>query len=109
MKIFPHKTTMKKKKKTLVDKKKTPYSTEKKRRYRSTYLQYQCNMTGFSDSMETYNPMLEERKDVWKQLEKTPLWSLIKLYMDHFLVVTKRKMKSDTDLVKVIKCYDPKE
>ncbi|CAN6542520.1 unnamed protein product [Malus baccata var. baccata] len=95
---------MKKKKKTLVDKKKTPYSTEKKRRYQSTYLQYQCNMTEFSDSMETYKRMLEERKDVREQLEKTPLWSLIKLYMDHFLVVTKRKKKSDTDLVKVIKC-----
>ena len=29
--------------------------------------------------------------------------------MDHFLVVTKRKKKSDTDLIKFIKCYDPRE
>ncbi|RXI07922.1 hypothetical protein DVH24_014488 [Malus domestica] len=99
MKTFPHKTTMKKKK--------TPDSTEKKRRYRTAYLQYRCNMTRFSDSMETYKPMLEERKD-----------RLIKLYLDHFLVVTKRKKKSNMDLIKkksnmdlikVIKCYDPKE
>ncbi|KAM1366980.1 hypothetical protein ACFX13_000532 [Malus domestica] len=54
-----------KKKKTPVDKKKTPDSTEKKRRYWTTYLQYQCNMT--------------------------------------------RKKKSNMDLIKVIKCYDPKE
>ncbi|TQE07451.1 hypothetical protein C1H46_006928 [Malus baccata] len=88
---------------------KTPDSTEKKKRYRRTYLQYQCNMTGFSDSMEAYKPMLEERKDICEQLEKTSFWSLIKLYMDDFLVVTKRKKKSDTNLSKVIKCYDPKE
>ncbi|CAN6711771.1 unnamed protein product [Malus baccata var. baccata] len=88
---------------------KTPNSTEKKKRYRRTYLQYRCNMTGFSDSMEAYKPMLEERKDICEQLEKTSFWSLIKLYMDDFLVVTKRKKKSDTDLSKVIKCYDPKE
>ncbi|KAM1161347.1 hypothetical protein ACFX2B_000457 [Malus domestica] len=54
-----------KKKKTPVDKKKTPDSTEKKRRYRTAYLQYRCNMT--------------------------------------------RKKKSNMDLIKVIKCYDPKE
>ncbi|KAM2097606.1 hypothetical protein ACFX1R_021132 [Malus domestica] len=108
MKTFARKTTIKKKK-TPVDKKKTPDSTEKKRRYRHTYLQYRRNMTGFSDSMETYKPMLEECKDVCEQLEKTPFWSLIKLYIDDFLVVTKRKKKSDMDLIKVIKCYDPKE
>ncbi|KAM1818360.1 hypothetical protein ACFX11_000163 [Malus domestica] len=53
--------------------------------------------------------MLEERKDICEQLKKTSFWSLIKLYMDDFLVVNKRKKKSDTDLSKVIKCYDPKE
>ena len=86
MNTFARKTTMKEKK-TPTDKKKTQDSTEKKRRYQITYLHYRCNMTGFSHSMETYKPMLEERIDVCEQLAKTSFWSLIKLYMDHFLVV----------------------
>ena len=101
MKYFARKTTKKKKEK------KTP--TDKTRRNRTSYLQYRCNMTGFSDSIEIYKPMLEERKDVCYELAKTPFWSLIKLYMDHILVVTQRKKKSDTDLIKFIKCYDSRE
>ncbi|RXI05378.1 hypothetical protein DVH24_006635 [Malus domestica] len=50
--------------------------------------------------METYKPMLEECKDVCEQLERKPLWSLIKLYINHFLVITKRNKKFDTDLIK---------
>ena len=56
--------------------------------------------------METYKPMVEERKDVCEQLEKTPFWSLIKLYMDHFLVVTKKKNKFDTDWEQKFKFRD---
>ncbi|KAB2627021.1 hypothetical protein D8674_020639 [Pyrus ussuriensis x Pyrus communis] len=94
-KTFAKKPTMEKKK-TPMYKKKT--STGKKKIYRSIYLQYRCNMTGFSDSMEIDKPMLEDHID-----------SLIKLYIDHFLVVTKRKKKFGIDLIKIINCYDPKE
>ncbi|KAB2614474.1 hypothetical protein D8674_037528 [Pyrus ussuriensis x Pyrus communis] len=94
------------KKKTPMDKKKT--SVEKKKRYRGTCIQYRCNMIGFSDLMKIYKPMLEDRKDVCEHLEKTPFWSLIKLYMDDILVVTKRKKKFDTDLIKIIIATTPK-
>ncbi|RXH70809.1 hypothetical protein DVH24_015431 [Malus domestica] len=80
---------------------------KKEAKQKKEYLQYRCNMTGFAKAMKVYNPMLQQRQDIYDELAKTPFWSLLKTYMDGTLITSERKRKFDMDLIKIINCYNP--
>lgn len=61
-------------------------------------------MAEFADVMKFYKSMLQQCQDIPDKLANTPFWSLLKMYMDGTLVMSKRK-KSDIDLIKIINRY----
>ncbi|PQQ12383.1 nucleolin-like [Prunus yedoensis var. nudiflora] len=71
------------------------------------YVQIKSNMLSFTATIDNIRQRLENRNDILTLLSKTPFWPLIEAYMQKRL--TKLEcMKSNYDIVRLIKDYDTK-
>ncbi|BFG20572.1 hypothetical protein CerSpe_068460 [Prunus speciosa] len=71
------------------------------------YVQIKSNMLSFTATIDNIRQKLENRNDVKTLLSKTPFWPLIEAYMQKRLTKVEC-MKSNYDIVRLIKDYDTK-
>ncbi|PQM34965.1 nucleolin-like [Prunus yedoensis var. nudiflora] len=71
------------------------------------YVQIKSNMLSFTATIDNIREKLENRNDVKTLLSKTPFWPLIEAYMQKRLTKVEC-MKSNYDIVRLIKDYDTK-
>ncbi|PQM34479.1 nucleolin-like [Prunus yedoensis var. nudiflora] len=71
------------------------------------YVQIKSNMLSFTTTIDNIRQKLENRNDVKTLLSKTPFWPLIEAYMQKRLTKVEC-MKSNYDIVRLIKDYDTK-
>ncbi|CAL8078603.1 unnamed protein product [Prunus armeniaca] len=68
------------------------------------YVQFRCNVNAFNSIITDVKDKLNERQK--KLLKKTPFWNLIELFYNQKIDMNNMN-KSDLDLVKLLKKFDP--
>ncbi|VVA28968.1 PREDICTED: LOC18777057 [Prunus dulcis] len=89
--------------KTMAQKTKPKPNYDRKAKH-SDYVQFRCNVNAFNSIITDFKDKLNDRQK--KLLKKSPFWNLIELFNNQ-RVDMKNMNKSDLDLVKLLKKFDP--